>query len=82
MHYIKHGKTTPSKNNAMPYKVYVWNNQEDLDKLFKLVVENNINKKTREKLYNPYFDHIKTTHFYLLTIHQRVARQTSIIRNL
>ena len=66
-------KTTPSKNNAMPYKVYVWNNQEDLDRLFKLAVENNINKKTREKLYNPYFDHIKTAP-YLLTIHQRVAR--------
>ena len=66
-------KTTPSKNNAMPYKVYVWRKQEDLDRLFKLAVENNINQKTREVSYNPYFDHIKTAP-YLLTIHQRESK--------
>ena len=65
-------KTTPSKNNAMPYKVFVWRKQKDLDILYKIAAENNTSGDRSKKLYNPYFDHIKTAPF-LLTIHQRVA---------
>ena len=44
-------KTTPSKNNAMPYKVFVWRKQKDLDILYKIAAENNTSNDRSKELY-------------------------------
>jgi len=78
-------KTSPSKNNAMAYKVYVWGPDRVLEKeaIHSLchkahkraedrAVERGIATKTQEGAYNPYYAHIKDNP-YLITVHSRVA---------
>jgi hypothetical protein len=78
-------KTTPSKNNAMAYKVLVWGPDKQLEKeaIHSLCVKNHIRAEeravenglatlTQRGELNPYYEHIKFNP-YLFTIHSRVA---------
>ena len=79
-------KTTPSKNQAMPYTVYVWgpDHKEEKVKIHKLVnrrhhevelqaVKDGKQKSTQEGRENPYYEHVKYNP-YLFTIHMRQAK--------
>ena len=66
-------KTTPSKNSAMPYQVYVWRKQKHLDILYDIAYNNNLDQQSGKPRYNPYFEHIRTAP-YLITIHQRASK--------
>ena len=78
-------KTSPSKNNAIPYKVYVWGpeHKEEKIKIHKLVqkrhhevelkaVEDGKQKITQGGIENPYYRHVKDNP-YLFTIHRRLS---------
>ena len=79
-------KTTPSKNQAMPYKVYVWgpDHKEEKAKIHKLVhrrhhevelqaVKDGKQKSTQQGIENPYYEHVKYNP-YLFTIHMRNSK--------
>ncbi len=66
-------KTTPSKNSAMPYQVYVWRKQKHLNILYDIAYNNNLDQQSGKPRYNPYFEHIRTAP-YLITIHQRASK--------
>ncbi len=76
-------KTTPSKNNAMPYKVFVFGPEhtEIKEKIWSLCVKNNIRTDNeavdrgesnirRGKEGNPYYEHIKLNP-YLFAVHSQ-----------
>ena len=78
-------KTTPSKNQAMPYKVYVWGpeHKEEKIKIHKLVnkrhhevelkaVADGKQNITQGGVENPYYRHVKDNP-YLFTIHRRLS---------
>ena len=79
-------KTTPSKNQAMPYTVYVWgpDHKEEKIKIHKLVnrrhhevelqaVKDGKQKSTQQGRENPYYEHVKYNP-YLFTIHMRNSK--------
>ena len=79
-------KTTPSKNQAMPYKVYVWgpDHKEEKAKIHELVhrrhhevelqaVKDGKQKSTQQGIENPYYEHVKYNP-YLFTIHMRNSK--------
>ena len=75
-------KTTPSKNNAMPYQVHVWHKQEHKEAMHKLSVRNhNENRQHTKPKNNPYFLHIKTAP-YLISVHGRVATPNKYFKTL
>ena len=75
-------KTTPSKNNAMPYQVHVWTKQEHKEEIHKLSVRNhNENRQHTNPKNNPYFLHIKTAP-YLISVHGRVATPNKYFKTL
>ena len=75
-------KTTPSKNNAMPYQVHVWYKQEHKEAMHKLSVRNhNENRQHTKPKNNPYFLHIKTAP-YLISVHGRVATPNKYFKTL
>jgi hypothetical protein len=74
-------KTTPSKNNAMAYKVFVFgpDKQKEKELIHDMVYKNHINAentaiktglatRTQEGAFNPFYEHIKYNP-YLLSIH-------------
>ena len=74
-------KTTPSKNNAMPYKVFVYGpeHKEEKEKVWKMVYDNHKDAeiravkrgqatRTEDGKENPYYEHIKYNP-YLFCIH-------------
>ena len=74
-------KTTPSKNNAMPYKVFVFGPEHKMEKVkvWKMVYDNHIDAehravargdadKTESGKPNPFYEHIKYNP-YLFCIH-------------
>lgn len=74
-------KTTPSKNNAMPYKVFIYgpDKKEEKEKVWHMVYKNHINAekvavkrglatRTEDGEPNPFYEHIKYNP-YLLCIH-------------
>ena len=78
-------KTSPSKNNSMPYQAFVWGPDKKKEK--KLIhslcvknhkdvedkaVEKKLMNKTQGGIANPYYEHIKYNP-YLITIHSRLA---------
>ena len=81
-------KTTPSKNNAMPYKVLIWgpDKKEEKIKIHSLCVKNHKDAEDRaiaddnlpdikigqKGVANPFYEHIKYNP-YLFTIHSRVS---------
>ena len=78
-------KTTPSKNNAVPYKVFVYGPKKHKEKelVHKMVFENHKQAernavkrgeatRTEGGIPNPYYEHIKYNP-YLITIHSRLA---------
>ena len=75
-------KTTPSKNNAMPYQIHVWHKQEHKEAMHKLSVRNhNENRQHTKPKNNPYFLHIKTAP-YLISVHGRVATPNKYFKTL
>ena len=86
-------KTTPSKNNAMPYKVFVWgpDKEADKEKIYNLclkgckdaeqrAVNDRLSTKT-SSINNPNFEHIKNNP-YLFTIHGRISKPNVFHKNL
>ena len=76
-------KTTPSKNNAMPYKVFIYgpDKKEEKEKVWHMVYKNHIGAekeavkiglatKTEDGEPNPFYEHIKYNP-YLLCIHSQ-----------
>lgn len=74
-------KTTPSKNNAMPYKVFVYgpDKKEEKEKVWNMVYKNHVKAekiavekgfatRTEDGTPNPYYEHIKYNP-YLVCIH-------------
>jgi len=78
-------KTSPSKNNAMPYEVLIWGPEKTIEKekIHSLCVKSHKNSedgavekglatRTQEGKPNPYYEHIRYNP-YLITIHSRLA---------
>lgn len=85
-------KTTPTKNNAMPYKIFVYgpDKKEEKEKVWKMVYKNHKvaerravargqGKTTEGGFANPYYEHIKYNP-YLLTIHAQPREPNEFYR--
>jgi len=85
-------KTTPSKNNAMPYKVFVYGpeHKEEKEKVWKMVYDNHKDAeiravkrgqaiRTEGGRQNPYYEHIKYNS-YLFCIHAQPREPNSFYK--